>query len=711
MTAPQLPLSLARNPRLDRWVALPADGVIEVRSGKVEIGQGILTALAQIAAEELDVDVARIRMIAADTERSPNEGVTAGSRSTSESGSALRQACAEIRHAFLAAAAARFGVGIDELTVADGTVRRRSGNETATYWELSGSVDLARDARGDAAPKPASALTVVGKRVPRIDLPDKVGGGAVYVHDLELPGMLFGRVLRPPSYRAALESFDPATVEAMPGVVAVVRDGRFIGVVAEREEQAVAAVAALANCAKWTEAADLPDVDAIPAYLRSLPAKPMVLVEKGAGDDAGGGRIDATYSRPFIAHASLGPSCAVARWIEGRIEVWSQSQSIHPTRKDIALTLGLPVEAITIRHVEGPGCYGHNSADDAALDAVLLARAVSGRPVKLQLTHEDELAWEPFGPAMTITMQGAVDADGRISDWRHELWSNPHIARPGLQESPSLLAAWHIDPAFPQPPGIDALPGGKAASQRNALPIYDFANQHVVHHVLDRLPIRTGTLRAIGAFLNTFAIECFMDELAHSAGLDPVELRLRHLTDERGKAVIRAAAERAGLTANGGKSGPRRGSRGMGLAFARYSNEAAYAAVVAEVEVAEQIKVVRVVAAVDGGRAVNPDGIANQVEGGVVQGVSFALKEQVRFDRSRILTRTWEDYPILRFSEAPPVETIIIDRPAEPSLGMGEAVLGPAAAAIANAVYDAIGVRVRDLPMTRDRVLAAIEAG
>jgi nicotinate dehydrogenase subunit B len=709
MTAPQLPLSLARNPRLDRWVALPADGVIEVRSGKVEIGQGILTALAQIAAEELDVDVARIRMIAADTERSPNEGVTAGSRSTSESGSALRQACAEVRHAFLAAAAARFGVGIDELTVADGTVRRRSGNETATYWELSGSVDLARDARGDAAPKPASELTVVGKRVPRIDLPDKVKGGAVYVHDLELPGMLFGRVLRPPSYRAALESFDPSAVEAMPGVVTVVRDGRFIGVVAEREEQAVAAVTALAKCATWTEIADLPDVDAVPAYLRSLPAKPMVLVEKGT--DSGGKRVDATYSRPFIAHASLGPSCAVARWMEGRIEVWSQSQSIHPTRKDIALTLGLPVEAITIRHVEGPGCYGHNSADDAALDAVLLARAVSGRPVKLQLAHEDELAWEPFGPAMTIAMQGAVDADGRIVDWRHELWSNPHIARPGLQESPSLLAAWHIDPAFPQPPGIDALPGGKAASQRNALPIYDFATQRVVHHVLDRLPIRTGTLRAIGAFLNTFAIECFMDELAHSAGLDPVELRMRHLTDERGKAVIRAAAERAGLAASGGKSGPRTGSRGMGLAFARYSNEAAYAAVVAEVEVAEQIKVVRVVAAVDGGRAVNPDGIANQVEGGVVQGVSFALKEQVKFDRSRILTRTWEDYPILRFSEAPPVETIIIDRPAEPSLGMGEAVLGPTAAAIANAVYDAIGVRVRDLPMTRDRVMAAIEAG
>jgi CO/xanthine dehydrogenase Mo-binding subunit len=711
MATPQLPLSLARNPRLDRWVALPADGVVEVRSGKVEIGQGLMTALAQIAADELDVDVARIRMIAADTERSPNEGVTAGSRSLSESGSALRQACAEVRHAFLAAAATRFGVGIDELVVADGTIRRRAGNETATYWELSGAVDLARDAKGDVAPKAPGELTVVGKRVPRIDLPDKLRGRAVYVHDLELPGMLFGRVLRPPSYRAKLESFDPSDVKAMPGVVAIVREGRFIGVVAEREEQAVAAVTALARRATWTEVDDLPDVDALPAYLQSLPAKPMVLSEKAAGNHRDGKRIDATYSRPFIAHASLGPSCAVARWEEGRIEVWSQSQSIHPTRKDIALTLRLPVEAITIRHVQGPGCYGHNGADDAALDAVLLARAVSGRPVKLQLAHEDELAWEPFGPAMVIAMRGATDADGRIVDWHHELWSNPHIARPGLQQSPSLLAAWHIDPPFPQPPGIDALPGGKPASQRNALPIYDFANQRVVHHVLDRLPIRTGTLRAIGAFLNTFAIECFMDELAHSAGLNPVELRLRHLADERGKAVIRAACERSGLAARGVKSGPRTGSRGMGLAFARYSNEAAYAAVVAEVEVAEVIKVVRVIAAVDGGRTVSPDGIANQVEGGVVQAVSFALKEQVKFDRSRILTRTWDDYPILRFREAPPVETVIIDLPAEPSLGMGEAVAGPTAAAIANAVYDAIGVRVRDLPMTRDRVMAAIAAG
>jgi nicotinate dehydrogenase subunit B len=710
MTAQPLPMSLARNPRLDRWVEIRPDGVVEIRTGKVEIGQGLTTALAQIAADELDVDFARIRMIAADTVRSPNEGVTAGSRSLSESGSAMRQVCAEVRHAFLLAAAARLGTGIDELSITDGTIQSRASNESATYWELAAKVDLARDAVGDIAPKRAGQLSIVGKPLPRIDLPAKVTGTEVYVHDLDFPGMLHARVARPPSYRAELLTFEPAKVEAMAGVVAVVRNGRFLGVVTQREEQAVAAVAALKRCATWREPADLPDVDALPAYLQALPSKPMVLSEKGTLPASGPAGVRATYSRPFIAHASVGPSCAVARWRDGAVEVWSQSQSIHPTRRDIAATLGMPIDQIAIHHVQGAGCYGHNSADDATLDAVLLARAVNGRPVRLQLSHEDEIAWEPFGPAMVVAMEGTVDGAGRITGWRHELWSNPHIARPGLQDSPSLLAAWHIDPPFPQPPGIDALPGGKAASQRNALPLYNFANQKVVHHVLERLPVRTGTLRAIGAFLNAFSIECFMDELAHAAGIDPVELRLAHLSDERAKAVIRAARERSGLPAKSARSGTAAGTRGMGMAFARYSNEAGYAAVVVEVDVGETIKVLRVVAAVDCGRAVNPDGVANQVEGGVVQAISFALKEQVRFDRSRITTRGWDDYPIIRFTEAPAVETFIIDRPDEPSLGMGEAVAGPTAAAIANAVFDAIGVRVRDMPMNREQMLTAINA-
>lgn len=705
MTNASLPPGLARNSRLDRWVEIRADGVVEVRTGKVEIGQGITSALAQIAAEELDVDYARIRMIPADTGRSPNEGVTAGSRSTMDGGGALRQACAEVRDAFLQAAAQRLDAGVDELFVRDGTIHRTASNESATYWELSSEVDLARDADGRAVPKRADQLTLVGKPLPRLDLPDKVAGIGVYVHDLELPGMLHGRVVRPPSYGATLEAFDGKRVEAMPGVRAVVRDGRFLGVVAAREEQAVAASAALANSAVWRESADLPDVDAMPDFLRSRPSRPKILSEKGVPQKSGAHAVSAVYSRPFIAHASVGPACAVARVQAGAIEVWCQSQSIHPTRIDIAKTLGVAPDAITVRHVQGAGCYGHNAADDAALDAVLLARAVQGHPVRLQWSHEDELAWSPFGPAMVVAMNGSVDDAGVIVDWRHELWSNPHIARPGLQESPSLLAAWHLDRPFAQPPGIDSLPGIQPTSERNAVPIYDFANQRVVLNALERLPVRTGTLRAIGGFLNTFAIECFMDELAHAAGVDPVELRLKHLKDERAIAVVEAARERSGLASRSRRDG----SRGMGLGFARYSNEAAYAAVVVEVEAGATIRVVRAVAVVDCGRTINPDGVSNQVEGGIVQAVSWVLKEQVRFDRTRITTRTWDDYPVLRFSEAPPVEVAIIDRPDEPSLGVGEAVAGPVAAAVANAVFDAIGVRVRDLPFTRERMLAAID--
>jgi nicotinate dehydrogenase subunit B len=709
MTTHPLPPGLARNSRLDRWVEIRTDGVVEVRTGKVEIGQGITSALAQIAAEELDVDYARIRMIPADTGRSPNEGVTAGSRSTMDGGGALRQACAEVRDAFLQAAARRLNAGVDDLFVRDGTIHRKASNESATYWELSVEVDLSRDADGRVAPKRADQLTLVGKPLPRLDLPDKVAGAGVYVHDLELPGMLHGRVVRPPSYRAVLKAFDGKRVETMPGVRAVVHDGRFLGVVAAREEQAVAAAAALAKGAVWQEAADLPDVDALPDFLRSQPSKAKMLSERGVPQHTsthavGAHAVSASYSRPFLAHASIGPACAVARVQAGAIEVWCQSQSIHPTRLDIAKTLGVAPDTITVRHVQGAGCYGHNAADDAAFDAVLLARAVEGHPVRLQWSHEDELAWSPFGPAMVVAMNGKVDDAGRIVDWHHELWSNPHIARPGLQESPSLLAAWHLDRPFAQPPGIDALPGIQPTSERNAVPIYDFPNQRVVLNALERLPVRTGTLRAIGGFLNTYAIECFMDELAHAAGVDPVELRLKHLSDERAIAVIKAARERSGLAFRSRRDG----SRGMGLGFARYSNEAAYAAVVVEVEAGAAIKVVRAVAAVDCGRTINPDGVSNQVEGGIVQATSWVLKEQVRFDRTRIATRTWDDYPILRFSESPPVEVFIIDRPDEPSLGVGEAVAGPVAAAIANAVFDAIGVRVRDLPLTRERMLAAI---
>ena len=700
----KLPSTLNANRRLDRWLQINADGTVTVRTGKVEIGQGIVSAMAQIAADELDVDYARIRMAPVDTSLSPDEGSTTGSRSIEEGGSALRQVCAEVRDLLLQTAARKLNASLESLTVKDGTIRVRARSESATYWEFAAEVDLARDATGQVSPKQSGELELVGRAVPRLDIPRKLTGAA-FIQDLELPGMLHGRVLRPPSYRATLVSLDAALVRAMPGVTAIVREGNFIGVVAAREEQAIKAMQALARNAVWDEQADLPDADAMPEFLRAQPAEDEILREKFSASAAGGKALVSTYSRPYLAHASLAPSCALAWWHDNRLEVWSHSQAIFPLRAELAKILHIDAANIVVRHAEGAGCYGHNGADDAALDAVLLARAVEGCPVRLQWMREDEFGWEPFGPAMVVRMEGTLDRNGSVATWQEEIWSNRHITRPGRHPNPGLLAAWHIDPAVEPPPAIDmplAMGGG---SQRNALPYYDFPNERVVNHAIKTMPLRVSTLRALGAHLNVFAIESFMDELAEAAGVDPVEFRLRHLKDQRARAVIEAAAAKArwkpGLKGDG--------TRGVGIGFARYKNIGNYVAVVAEVAVEQTVQVVHVVAAVDCGRVVNPDGVINQAEGGIVQATSWTLMEQVRFDRTRITSRTWEDYPVITFSEVPRIDTVLIDRPDEAWLGVGEGMVGPTAAAIGNAVANAMGIRVRDLPLTRARIMKAFD--
>lgn len=698
-----LPPTLNANRRLDRWLQINADGTVTVRTGKVEIGQGIVSAMAQIAADELDVDYTRIRMVPADTSVSPDEGSTTGSRSIEEGGSALRQVCAEVRDMLLQTAARRLNAGLESLTVKDGTIRVRARRASTTYWELAAEIDLAREATGQVSPKQSGELELVGKAVPRLDIPRKLTGAA-FIHDLEFPGMLHGRVLRPPSYRATLISLDAAAARVMPGVEAVVREGNFVGVVAAREEQAIKAMQLLARNAVWKERADLPDADAMPEFLRAQPAEDELLREKSSASARGGKALVSTYTRRYLAHASIGPSCAVAWWHENRLDVWSHSQAIHALRAELAKTLQLDAANIVVRHAEGAGCYGHNGADDAALDAVLLARAAAGRPVRLQWMREDEFGWEPFGPAMVVRMEGTLDPNGKVASWQEEIWSNRHITRPGRHPNPGLLAAWHLDPRVEPPPAIDmplAMGGG---SQRNALPYYDFPNERIVTHAVRPMPLRVSTLRALGAHLNVFAIESFMDELAAAAGIDPVEFRLRHLKDERARAVIETAAAHAHWK-------PRMkgdGTRGMGIGFARYKNIGNYVAVVAEVIVEQDVRVPRVVAAVDCGRVVNPDGVKNQAEGGIVQATSWTLKEQVRFDRTRITSRTWEDYPVITFSEAPQIETVLIDRPDEASLGVGEGMVGPTAAAIGNAMANAMGIRVRDLPLTRARIIEAL---
>lgn len=700
--ARKLPGSLDANRRLDRWLCINADGTVTVMPGKVEIGQGILTALVQMVAEELDISVNRIRLAPATTAFSPDEGITSGSRSIQESGLALRHAAAEVRGLLLERAAQKLGVTLENLTVNDGVVSARSGG-AATYWELATPDLLAREASFDAVAKQAAEHAVVGTSLARVDIPAKVTGRPAYVQDMALPGMLHGRIARPPGPRARLKTVAVGEVEQMPGVVAVVRDGSFLGVVAQREEQSIRAERRLARIAQWDPGEPLPDND--PRRLQTLAAETEVISEKGDSATAGAQQLTAEYSKPYIAHASLAPSCAIAQQEDGKLKIWTHSQGIYPLRGDMAQALGVAETDIVITHAEGAGCYGHNAADDVALDAALLARAVPGSPVRVQWMREDEFAWEPFGTAMVMRLNAALDGKGNIVNWGHELWSHAHSTRPGGRGGVNLTAAWHLAKPVPAAkPGNPPLPGG--GSHRNAIPLYDFPNQKITNHLIRESPLRASALRSLGGHANVFAIECFMDELAEAAAADPVEFRLRHLRDARAKAVIEKAATMAGWQP--GETGD--GERGRGIAFARYKNLAAYFAVVAEVQVSEEVRVTRMWAAVDVGQAINPDGVINQIEGGIIQTVSWTLKERVDFDRHAVTTRSWDDYPILTFVEAPEVEVALINRPEAPPVGAGEGTQGPVSAAIANAIHNALGVRLRDMPFTRDRIVAALSA-
>ena len=694
------PASLEKNPRLSQWLHVHRDGTVSIYSGKVEIGQGILTALAQIAAEELGIAVERIRMVPADTALSPDEGVTSGSLSIQDSGVALRRACAQARTLLLERATARLGVSGGDLRVEDGSVH--AAGRSTSFWECADDALFDRDVEETAALRSPRDYRVVGKLAPRRDLPDKIAGRPRFIQDMALPGMLYGRVVRPPHNFAGLISLDDSKVKSMPGLAAIVRDGGFVGVLAEREDVAISAQRALRLAASWREA-DPPPRD-VHTWLKEHAAEHRVISEKENADARSRATraLEASYTKPFLSHASIGPSCAIAQIDDGKLAVWTHSQGIFNLRRDLALGLGMREDAIVVRHAEGAGCYGHNGADDAALDAALLARAARGRPVQVQWMRDDEFAWAPCGPAMALSLRAALDAHGGIVDWEHELWSNGHSSRPGRADDPALLAAWHLARPHKRPSAINMpLPAG--AADRNAIPIYDFPSQRVVNHYVREMPVRTSALRSLGAYANVFAIESFMDELAQTAGIDPIAFRLRHLKDPRGRAVIEAAAWRAEWD----RWKPAEG-RGHGIGFARYKNLGAYCAAVAEVEVGHDVRVERLILAVDVGLVINPDGVINQIEGGAIQSTSWTLKEQVKLGARGIASLGWEDYPILKFSEAPVVEVELIDRPELPAVGAGEAAQGPTAAAIANAVAHALGLRMRDLPLTHERIAAAI---
>jgi CO/xanthine dehydrogenase Mo-binding subunit len=700
------PGSLKNAPYLDSWIRIDADGTITAFTGKAELGQGFKTAFQQIAAEQLDVPFAALTVVTADTGRTANEGYTSGSHSTQDSGTAILNAAAQARALLVAEAARRFEVAEENLHTENGAVISSDGRRLA-YGDLVATDMLHVQAQPTSKLKDPATFKVMGRPVPRLDIPAKVTGGAAYVQDMRLPGMVHARIVRPPSYGAQLMACDTSAVEKLPGVVKIVRDGNFLAVVAEREFQAIKAMRALATAAKWQETASLPKQDDLLHVLTGLPSQDSTIYQQSHPSAVGVKTLEATYTRPYQSHGSIGPSCAVAQSVDGAMTVWTHTQGVYPDRQAIAEMLHLPQQSVRLIHVEGSGCYGHNGADDAAADAALIARDMPGVPVRVQWMREQEHGWEPYGPAMVSKLKASLDSNGAIADWNFEVWSNTHSMRPG--GAGALLAAQHMAQPFEVPPP-KPLPLPEGGGDRNAIPIYTFPNAHVVHHFISAMPLRISAMRSLGAYHNVFSIESFMDELAVAAGADPVEFRLKHLADQRGREVIAKAAE--GFGWRKGQQAPQ--GRGYGFAFARYKNLAAYCAVATEVEVNGETgrpRLVRAVAAVDSGQVVNPDGLTNQIEGAIVQSMSWTLYESVSFDDTRITSIDWETYPILRFNSVPDrIDIHIINRPGLPFLGSGETGQGPAAASIANAITNATGKRLRNLPLTRKRIKDAIDA-
>jgi nicotinate dehydrogenase subunit B len=698
-----LPADLAANPVLARWLDFSRDGEVTIRTGKVEYGQGIWTALAQIAAEELQVALARVRVAPVSTSTSPNEGVTAGSLSVEDSGSALRQACAQARDLLLDAAAAGLGVAHAQLAVADGQIRAADRPTGLSYWTLAQPGMLDRPADDPVPSRPPDGWSVAGRSAPRLDIPDKVTGRPRFLHDLVLPGMAYGRAVRPPARAAELTGL--ADLDLGPESV-LVRDGSFLGVVAPTDRAARRAAGQVARAAQWQTTPSLPDARDLRGFLLSAPSEDQSVADQPVGDAGGvaARMLTAEFTRPFLAHASVAPSCAIARWDAGSVTVWCHSQGIFLLRDAIAAGLGLQAGRVTVHYVEGAGVYGQNGADDVAMDAVLLARAVPGQAVRVQWTREDEMCWSPLGSTMLARLSAGLDAGGRIVTWQQDVWSNGFMGRPTMGGDPRLLALTHLAGGRPMPAAPDLQPANWMGASRNAVPGYDIRGVAVTRHRLLDMPIRTSSLRSLGAHLNVFAIESFIDELAGAAGTDPVAFRLAHLSDPRARQVLTQAAAMAGWDTRA-----RRDGTGYGAGVARYSGIAGYCAAVAEVEAGTDIAVRRLWLAVDVGRVINPDGVISQVEGGAVQSASWTLREQVRFDRYQITSAGWDSYPILRFTQTPEVMVRVMDAPGEAEVGAGEVAQGPVAGAIGNAVADAVGVRVRDLPLTRERIARAIE--
>ncbi|WP_134089718.1 molybdopterin cofactor-binding domain-containing protein [Olivibacter sp. XZL3] len=679
---------------IDAWLKLNDQGKVTLLTGKMELGQGIRVALKQIAAEELDVDIHRINIIIADTGQTPDERYTAGSASIESSGMSIRQAAAEARHRLVNMAAERLQTPFDSLIISDGLIRTRSKPEKSiSYWELLQGKAIEGEVKGDAPTKNPKDYRLIGKAIPRDDIHRMVEGAPYYIQDLRFPDMLHARVVRPPGYQAQLLSIPEKEVKKMAGVKALIRNGDFLAVVAQEEYQAIRAQTYLRSATQWKKQALSPPPATLFDEMSNYNGEVKLVEEKGQINQQRSA-IEATYTRPYHMHGSIGPSCALAKWSENKLTVWTHSQGVYPLRKSLSDLLNLPEESIHVMGVPGSGCYGHNGADDVAADVALIAQALPGKTIRLQWMREDEHLWEPYGSAMRIQLRADIQ-DGKISYLESDLWSDTHSVRPGGQAS-HLLAAQYVEPKR----SIDKK-GVSGGAYRNAVPIYAINNLKINAHAYEG-PLRTSALRSLGAYANVFALESFIDELALASKEDPASFRLKHLTDTRAIAVIEALCDKV----NWNKRHQTRDT-GLGLAFAQYKNHASYFAVAAEIKVDrpnKRFKLSKLTGVIDAGQTINADGLKNQTEGGMIQSASWTLFEAVDYSADGIRSSSWENYPIMRFSDVPETEVIIIDRPEKEPLGGGEAAQGPTAAAIANALYAATGTRIRNLPLSADKV-------
>ena len=700
--------SLSTAPLAKHWLRFSPEGMFELRSGKVELGQGIAAALTQIACNALGIKATQIIWVAGDTRHSPDEGFTAGSQSIEVGGQAWQRVGDILRSHFALAAAGSMSCQVTDLILRAGAFHGPSGQQRS-YHQLAQENKVAwEDLRVDADEPVLLTIPTESESVTRSDLWRKFTGDG-FIHDRRLPDMWHARILRGPHPFSRAKVWPVAQLEKLKGVERVLIQNAFVALIGRDEGALNKAHAQARQLVDWI-VPKIPAQQPAHVLLPSMDKKSSIALHEagqptpGNGPGKGKHQLHRQYSRPYIAHASIGPSCALASPTDdGGVQIWSHSQGVFNLRDQVAQALQLSKQQVQVIHEPGAGCYGHNGADDVAFDAAFIAHTW-GLNVRVQWSREDELTVSPMGAASSVDIQAGLSANGHIQNWHVQVWSHAHVNRPGWGNGLQLLGAWQALPDE-KPPEPKDMPLPAGGGLRNAVPAYEVGELTVEHHFLESSPVRVSALRSLGAHANVFAIECLMDELSEVSDQDPVAFRLKHLADPRARHVVQKVAEMSNWHARGNAGS----GIGYGMAYGRYKNKAGYCALVAQVEVSERVKVRKVWACVDAGKVVHLDGLRNQIEGGILQAISWSLHESVQWSDQGIGSNDWENYPILSFLDVPELDIHVVDDPSNPSLGSGEVVTGPCAGALGNAVAHALGIRARHLPLTPENLMLAMD--